>query len=79
MSNKRKCTECGADNVELVHFDDGSALCEECLDSLYQLCDVCKEYYDPSNVEFYIHKDGRLICEYCAEDFDEDEFEEEDD
>lgn len=78
MNNFGKCTECGAISDNLVPFDDGSMLCEVCLDSLYQQCDVCEEYYDPGNVEFHVHKDGRMICEYCAEDFDFDDFEEED-
>ena len=76
MSKIGKCTECDTENVQVVCFDDGSALCEECLDSMYQLCDVCGEYYDPEYVEFFVHKDGRMICEYCADDFDSDDFEE---
>jgi hypothetical protein len=76
MYNIGKCTECGAENVKVVCFDDGSKLCEECLESLYQQCDVCKEYYDPEYVEFFAHKDGRFICEYCTENFAPDEFEE---
>ena len=77
MRNIGKCTECGAENVKVVHFDDGSALCENCLDSLYQQCDICKEYYDPGVIDFAILKDGRFVCEYCVEEFDPDEFEDE--
>ena len=75
ISNIGKCTYCGAENVELTIVDDVEHLCDECLDSLYQQCDICKNYYDPGIIEFRILSDGRFVCEYCAEDFDEDEFE----
>jgi len=75
MKNTGKCTNCGAENVKLTIVDDVEQLCDECLDSLYQLCDICNEYYDPGVVEFSVLKDGRFVCEYCAEDFDPDDFE----
>ena len=70
------CTDCGRENVEITILDDVERLCDECLDSLYQECDICHEYYDPDIIEFSVLKDGRFVCEYCAEDFDADDFEE---
>jgi hypothetical protein len=74
------CTECGKENVQITILDDVERLCDQCLDSLYQECDICHEYYDPGSVEFSLLKnEGIFVCEYCAEDFDEDDFEEVDD
>ena len=77
MSKIGTCTECGTENVKVISFDDGACLCEECIDSLYEKCDICDEYFEPEYVEFFVHKDGRMICEYCAENFDADDFEDE--
>ena len=73
MKHIGNCPECGAENVKVVHFDDGSVLCEACIDLLtpYQKCDICGEYYDPGFIEFAILKDGRFICEYCMDKIEE--------
>lgn len=71
-----KCTSCGKENVEIRILDDVERLCEECLDSLYQECDICHEFYDPGVIDFSVLKDGRFVCEYCADGFDPDDFEE---
>ena len=72
-----KCTYCGKENVQITILDDVERLCEECLDSFYSECDICHEYYDPGIVEFYrLKNDGGFVCEYCAEDFDSEDFEE---
>ena len=75
---KGTCTLCGKENCNLTILDDIDRVCDQCLESDFQLCDVCGEYYDPGNVEFFCHIDGRLICEYCKEDFDDDDFEDPD-
>ena len=45
-------------------------VCDECLDSAFTQCEECGEYYS-EYVEFFCLKDGRLICEYCREDYDD--------
>lgn len=67
------CTMCGKENCNLTIIDDVDHVCEECLDSHYQYCDECGEYWDYMVIEFTYLKDGRAICEYCAEDLDIDE------
>lgn len=67
---------CGRDNCKLTALDDIDQVCDECLESFFQQCDVCGEYYATDSVDFFCHKDGRIICEYCKEDFDDDEFDE---
>lgn len=68
------CTMCGKEG-RLTILDDVDWLCDECLDSEYTQCDACGEYY-PDIIEFFVTKDDRLICEYCREDFDDEEIEE---
>ena len=65
------CTSCGKE-AKLTILDDVDQLCDECLDSEYTQCQECGEYY-PDHVEFFCLKDGRLICEHCREDFDDEE------
>ena len=77
MKNIGKCTMCQKENVELNVVDDETHVCAERLEFAFTQCDVCKEYWDDSYVEFFALKDGRLVCENCAEDFDEEDFEEE--
>lgn len=72
-----KCSSCGKENLEITILDDEEQLCAECLDSIYEECDICHEYYDPGIIEFFVLKDERFVCEYCAEDFGEEDFEEE--
>ena len=70
-----KCTMCG-EEAELTILDDVDRVCDECLDSNFTQCEECGEYYS-EYVEFFCLKDGRLICEYCREDFDDEEIDEE--
>ena len=65
------CTECGKE-TELTFVTDEDRLCDECLESSFTQCDVCKEYY-PDDLEWFCLKDGRMICEYCREDFDDED------
>jgi formylmethanofuran dehydrogenase subunit E len=48
-------------------------VCYACLDAFFTKCEVCGEYWDDSYVEFFVLKDGRMICEHCREDFDDEE------
>ena len=68
------CTGCGIETT-LIILDDEDRLCQECLDSSYTQCDICGEYWPDGVVEF-TYTDDQIICEYCAED-DEDENEDE--
>ena len=67
------CTHCGKKNCNLTVIDDETSVCEECLDAFYTQCAECGEYWNDSYVEFFTTKDGRLICEHCREDFDDEE------
>lgn len=66
------CTHCGKE-ADLTTIDEDIRVCEECLDAFYFQCEVCGEYWDDSYVEQFWLKDGRTICEYCREDFDDEE------
>lgn len=72
-----KCTMCGKENTHITMVDEVTCVCDECLDYKFTQCDVCGEYWDDSYVDFFVLKDGRLVCEHCAEDFEEEDFEEE--
>ena len=74
MANKTygTCTKCGKEATMTI-VDEETQVCEECLDRLYTKCEECGEYWDDSYVEFFCLKDGRLICEYCKEDFDDED------
>lgn len=67
------CTQCGKENCKLTVIDDETSVCDECLDAFFTQCEECGEYWDDSIVEFFTTKDGRLICEHCREDFDDEE------
>ena len=67
------CTHCGAANCTLNILDDVTMVCNGCLDAFFTQCEECGEYWDDSYVEFFALKDGRLICEHCREDFDDED------
>ena len=71
------CTQCGKENCSLTIIDDVTSVCDECLDEFYTQCDECGEYWDDGYVEFFLLNDGRLICEHCREDHDDDEIDSE--
>ena len=81
MNNSREykgtCTECGEKDCQLVIVDEKNHLCKKCLDDNYFLCEECGEYWSYDYVESFLLKDGRTVCEYCVEDF-EDEIKSED-
>lgn len=63
------CTECGEEDVEVTLIDEDTSLCDDCLDALdYIECDECNEFWLWDAVKFYHLKDGRTLCEGCAED-----------
>ena len=66
------CTHCGKEG-RLTIIDEDTQVCDECLDAFFTQCEVCGEYWDDSYVEFFTLKDGRLICEHCREDFEDEE------
>lgn len=69
------CTKCGKES-ELTIIDEVDRVCESCLDNEYIQCDECKEYWLWDAIAFYKLKDGRTLCEHCAEDVDENDVEE---
>ena len=62
------CSECGAENVKVTVIDDETILCDNCMGDDYTECDNCHEYWYADSVNLYYLKDGRTLCEYCAED-----------
>lgn len=82
MTNKNykgTCTMCGKKDTDLTIVDEVEHVCEDCLGNEYIQCDECKEYWLWDAILFYNLKDGRTLCEHCAEDIDEDEIESIDD
>lgn len=69
------CTQCGKEDVPLTFVNDEDHVCDACLDDWTQ-CDICGEYF--MGIDFVETDDGRLICEYCAEDLESDEMDEDD-
>lgn len=67
------CTMCGEENCKLTIVDEDSHICEDCIDNEYIHCDACKEYWLWDAIQFYHMKDGRTLCEHCAEDIEENE------
>ena len=70
---KGTCTMCGEENCNLTIVDEVAHVCEDCLDNEYIQCDECKEYWLYDAIKFYNLKDGRTLCEHCAEGIDEDQ------
>ena len=67
------CTECGK-KAQITIIDDVTMLCEDCIDELdYIECDNCNEFWLWDAIKFYHLKDGRTLCEHCAEMMMEDE------
>ena len=72
---KGTCTMCGKENCDLTIVDEVEHVCEDCLADEYIFCDECKEYWLWDAIKFYNLKDGRTLCEHCAEDVDQEEVE----
>ena len=66
-----KCTCCGERDVEVTIVNEVEHLCEDCLDADYFYCDECGEYWHADYVKSYELVDGRVVCEHCFEDIDE--------
>ena len=62
------CTRCGKENCQLTIIDDIDRVCDECLDSAFEQCDICGEYWELGYIEVELTDDGRFVCEYCLED-----------
>ena len=67
------CTRCGKEDCRVTVIDDVDRVCDECLEAFYFQCEVCNEYWEDCYVEQFWLKDGRVICEHCREDFDDDD------
>lgn len=66
------CYECGEERTDLTMVDAGVYVCQHCLDNDYYQCDKCGEWWRYDAVECVDLEDGSTICQYCAEDEDED-------
>ena len=67
------CTMCGAKNVKVTLIDEVDHVCDDCLDSEYFHCDICHEYWHCDIIESFELDNGRVACEHCYEDLEEDE------
>lgn len=67
------CTRCGASEVNVTIINDEDRVCDSCLEEAYLMCDECEEYYEEGSVEFYDEEDGRILCEFCHENLEDDE------
>lgn len=67
------CTNCGEEDVEVTLIDEETSLCDDCIEELdYIECDCCHELWKWDALLFYHLKDGRTLCENCADDLMED-------
>lgn len=73
------CAECGKE-TEVTLIDEVTSLCDDCIEELdYIECDECHEFWRWDAVSFRHLKDGRTLCEDCAQKLmDEGELSEED-
>ena len=72
------CPRCGQDTT-IYCIDEGLDLCEDCaMEDGWEQCAVCGDFYPTYLVEFTLLDDG-MICEYCIEDYQNDEEEDEKD
>lgn len=69
------CTKCGRSGCDLTVIDDETAVCEECLDAYFFLCDECGQYWEDTVTQHWL-KDGSCICDNCIEDIDPEEIDE---
>ena len=79
------CPRCGKDTT-IYYLDEGNdvgeslVLCEDCaMEEGWEQCAICGDFYPTYLVDFTLI-DDRFICEYCMEDYpdnDEEEDEEE--
>jgi hypothetical protein len=72
LKSTGNCTRCGTEGL-LNIIDDEERVCDECLDAFFTQCADCGEYWEDGYVEFFLTKDDRLICEYCREDYDDED------
>ena len=69
------CTMCGAKNQKLLVVDEETHVCPFCLDANFFFCDECQEFWECGVIDEVELEDGRIVCEYCAKDIAEEEFE----
>jgi formylmethanofuran dehydrogenase subunit E len=67
------CTICGTENQKLTIVDEETHVCPHCLDADFFYCEQCHEYWMCGAVEDIELEDGRTVCEYCAEDIEDEE------
>ena len=72
------CTRCAKDDCRLTIIDDVDRVCDDCLDSFYTQCEDCGNYWEEGCIEFFLTSDERMICEYCRENYDDDDIVEDD-
>lgn len=77
------CPSCGRDTT-IYYLDEGAdvgeglVLCEDCaMEEGWEQCAICGDFYPTDLVEFTL-LDDRMICEYCLEDYQDNDEEEED-
>lgn len=65
------CEHCGEyySNDNLTFIDDGTCVCQACLDEYYSTCDCCGEYYPTEYMYTSVNSRGYegCVCEYCRD------------
>ena len=67
------CTICGHEASVINTLDDENKVCNGCLDALFFKCSVCKKYMYNLTLENLWLKDGKLICEHCRSELNDDD------
>lgn len=63
------CTECGEEKMVWMIRDE-IWLCDDCAeDQGWTQCAICGDFYMLDEVDFTELPDGREVCEYCMEDY----------
>jgi hypothetical protein len=62
------CPECGEKKMLWLIREDVE-LCDECAANDWTQCAICGDFYPWDIIEFTELEDGREVCEYCMEDF----------
>ena len=74
--DKEPCTRCGELDNTLTAVDEGTFVCEKCLDDYIQ-CSRCMEWYEISGLDLIEYDENdQPVCWACAEQEDEEDEEE---
>ena len=64
------CTRCGAQDVDLHAICDDEYVCASCLESDYDKCEGCGQYWSSDVME---RRGDKFVCPDCACNYEDDE------